>query len=129
MDEPESGAGGFFGSARRMAHSILGLFHTRLELAAVELQEETSRVFDLLLRVAAFVVVSVLALMSGTALIVVVAWDYSPVLALASVTAVYGLAALGLWVDLKKRLDTAPPPFADTLAEFKKDAECFREQK
>jgi|SRR6266566_5287684 len=129
MDEGESRPGGPFANVRRLCDSVLCLLQTRLGLAAVELQEEKLRLFDLLLRVAVFVVLSVLALLTATVLLVVVFWDHYPVLTLGVITAVYGLAALILWLDLKKRLDTAPPPLADTLAELKKDAECLQVKK
>jgi len=125
--EPSGGNGGsLFGSLRRLGDSLLGLLHARLELATVELQEEKLRLVELLLRVAAVAVLALLALMTGTALLVVLFWERHPVLALAAITAVYGTAALFLWFGVKRRLDAAPPPFSETLAEFKKDADCLR---
>ena len=126
MGESEARPGGPFASLRRLGDSVLGLLQTRLELAAVELHEEKLRLFDLLLRVAIFVVLSVIAIVTATALVVVLLWDYSRGWTLGVITAVYGLAALVLWLDLKKRVDTAPPPFTDTIEEFKKDAECLQ---
>ena len=129
MDPSESRPGGLFASVRRLGDSVLSLLHVRLELVAVELQEEKLRLFDLLLRVAAFVVLGVMALLSATAFIVVVFWRFSPVLTLGAITALYLIAALAIWSDLKKRISAAPLPFTDTLAELKKDAECFQDKK
>jgi uncharacterized membrane protein YqjE len=132
MDDPEPKSGGLFASVCRIGDSVLALLGVRLELAALELQEEKVRLLDLLLRLAVCIVLGTLVLLSATALVVVIfvrVFHYSPVITLAVITAVYGLAALALWWDLQRRVNTAPPPFADTLAELKKDSELFRDKK
>lgn len=118
-----------FGSLRRLRDSFFALAQSRVELAALELQEEKLRLLDVLLRAAGFMALSILALLSATALLVVLFWEHHPVLIIALITAAYALGAVLLWLDLKKRLDSAPPPFADTLAEFKKDAETLQAKK
>jgi uncharacterized membrane protein YqjE len=121
MDEAESKSGGVLASVRRIFDSVLALLHSRLELAVIELQEEKNRLLGLLLRVAGVVVLGMLTLVTATATVVVIFWDQSPVLTLGLVTAVYALATGAVWWGLRRRLQTGPPPFADTLAEFKKD--------
>ena len=125
MDQPSETEGGLFASLRRMLESVLALVQNRLQLFTVELQEEKIRLFDLLLRAAAVVVLGLMTLISVTALVVVWFWDTSPVAVLAIVTLVYGLAAVGIGYSLQQRLQRGPPPFAGTLAEFKKDRECL----
>jgi uncharacterized membrane protein YqjE len=125
MDESPETQGGLFASLRRMFDSALKLVHNRFELFTVELQEEKIRLFDLLLRVAAVVVLGFMTLIAATALIVVWLWDTSPVAVLAIVTLGYGLTAAGIGYSIQQRLKNGPPPFAGTLAEFKKDRECL----
>jgi uncharacterized membrane protein YqjE len=130
MADPGARPGGVLGSIRRMRDTVLALLGTRLELAALELQQEWIRLADLLLRVATIIVLGTLALLALTALVVVALWDkLPPALTLAVITAIYALAAWAVTAGLKKRLRSAPPPFIDTLAELKKDCECFREKK
>ena len=129
MDDPESKVGGLLASVRRIRDSVLALIPTRLELASIELQEEKTRFLDLLLRAAAVIVLGLMGLIVGTAWVVVLFWDYSPAMTLGIITIVYALGAFAFWSDLKKRLHTAPPPFADTLAEIKKDCECLQGKK
>jgi uncharacterized membrane protein YqjE len=74
-------------------------------------------------------VLGLVALLAATALLVVIFWDYSHVLTLGVLAVVYALAALAIWLDLRKRINTAPSPFANSLAEFKKDAECLQKKK
>ncbi len=126
MDDPESKSGGAVGSLRRIVDSFFAILFSRLQLAAIELQEERIRVVDLLLQAALVVVLGILALVSATATLVVIFWDTSPVLTLLIITAVYVLGTVLAWWTVRERLKNGPAPFADTLAEFKKDREWFQ---
>jgi uncharacterized membrane protein YqjE len=121
-EQPES-EGGLFDTCRRLLDSALALAHNRLEVFSVELQEEKVRLLGLLFRAAMVAVLGFMTLIAGTALVVVWFWDTSPVAVLAILTLAYGLTAAGIGYGLKQRLHRGPPPFADTLAEFKKDRE------
>jgi uncharacterized membrane protein YqjE len=125
MDRASETEGGLFASLRRILDSGLALAQNRFQLFTVELQEEKIRFIDLLLRVAAVVVLSFMTLIAVTAMVVVWLWDTSPVAVLAIVTLVYGLTAAGIGYSLQQRLQRGPPSFAATLAEFKKDGECL----
>lgn len=117
--------GGLLDSLRRLLDSVLGLIQRRLEVIALDLQAEKTRVLDLLVRAAAVIVLGLLALVAATATIVVALWDTSPVLVLAVVTVLYGAGATMLAWGIKRRLREGPKPFADTIEEFRKDRECF----
>lgn len=117
--------GGLFDTLRRLADSILALVQHRLELFAVELQEEKVRVLDVLVRAAALVVLGLLTLVAGTATLVVALWNTSPVLVLALVTLIYGAGAAALALSIRRRLHAGPKPFAGTLEELRKDRACF----
>ena len=108
-----------------MLDSALALVQNRLQLFTVELEEEKVRLIDLLLRMAAVVVLGLMALIAGTALVVVWLWETSPVAVLAIVTLAYGLTAAGIGFSIRQKLQRGPAPFAGTLAEFKKDRECL----
>jgi len=125
MDQPPENEGGLFASLRRMLDSLLAIVQNRFQLFTVELQEEKIRVFDLLLRAIAVVVLGFMTLIAATALVVVWLWDTSPVAVLAIVTLIYGLTAAGIGYSIRQRLKNGPLPFAGTLAEFKKDRECL----
>ncbi|MCG3147512.1 MAG: hypothetical protein PCFJNLEI_00952 [Verrucomicrobiae bacterium] len=125
MDPSSETPGGIVDSVRRLLRTTLGLVQNRFQLFTVELQEEKIRLVDVLLRVAAVVVLGFLSLISATALVVVLFWETAPVTVLVIVTLGYALAAAGIGFSIKTRLHRAPPPFAGTLAEFKKDRECL----
>ena len=83
-------------SSKRLARRLLTIGENRLELLAVEVQEERERLlhaFLLALGVAAFGLLAGLAL---TAAIVFWLWLTSPVAVLLALTGLYGAAGLGL---------------------------------
>jgi uncharacterized membrane protein YqjE len=125
MAADDTPTGGLFESLRRLGDSLLGLVQRRVEMFAVELQEEKVRALDLLVRAAAVIVLSLLTLVAGTATLVVALWETSPILVLALVTLAYGLGAAILGLGIRKRLRQGPKPFAGTIEEFRKDRECF----
>ncbi len=125
MSSGDPPTGGLFDSLRRMLEAAAGLAQRRLELFAVEAQEEKLRVLDLLLRATAVIGLSLLALVTATATVVVALWDTSPVLVLVLVTAGYGIAATVLAAGIRRRLREGPKPFAGTIEEFRKDRECL----
>ncbi len=129
MPSGDPPTGSLFDSLRRMLEAVLGLAQRRLELFAVEAQEEKFRVLDLLFRAAAVIVLSLLTLVAATATLVVALWNTSPVLVLVLVTVGYGLAAVALAASLRRRLREGPKPFAGTLEEFRKDHEWLGKPK
>lgn len=125
MDKPP-GEAGPLGSARALGASLLALLGTRVELAAIELKEETER----RKRLAVLALVAVLFLGAGLLLLafllVVLYWDTHRLPAIAGVTLLY--TAIGAWAFLRFRaiLRDSPPPFSATLDEFKRDLDMVR---
>ncbi len=112
---------GVWAAGRRLVAGVLALAEKRLELFTIELQEEKLRLFNLLWRAVAAVVLGFLALITATALLVVCLWETAPVLTLLVVTLAYGLTAAGLAWSIVRQLRQGPRPFAATVAEFRKD--------
>jgi uncharacterized membrane protein YqjE len=114
------------GAARALGADLLALLRLRAELVAVELEEEAARRKRMVLLGAVTAVFALATLLLVAFLVVVVFWNVNRIAALGGVTLVYGLA--GLWGYLRYRdlVANSPPPFAATLAEFRKDLEIFR---
>ena len=84
-------------TSRRFAQRLLTIGENRLELLAVEVQEERERLlqaFLLALGVAAF---GLLAGLTLTAAIAVLLWAWSPVAVLLILTVIYGVAGFCLY--------------------------------
>ena len=102
---------------------------TRAELFAVELQEEKLRAIRLLLWVAAAIALGVAGLLVAIGGLALFFWELAGYWGLAGLAAgALGLAAIILWI-IHRRITHGPAPFAGTVAEFRKDAECLRQRK
>jgi uncharacterized membrane protein YqjE len=119
-----SSRGGLFASLRGLAATGLALLQTRLELLAVEVQEERTRAVSL----AAYSVATVILLGAGAifvaAFITVLLWDSNRLLALGVFSALFlGGGLISLFIV--RRLAATPSGlFSGSLAELTKDREA-----
>jgi uncharacterized membrane protein YqjE len=126
MSESEQKSGGWANSLRRTGESILGLTQSRLELLAVELQEEKLRALVLVLKLGIALTLGAAGLLVVIGALGLFLWNaagYWGLVALALIT--LGGAAGMLWT-LRRQIERGPAPFADTVAEFRKDREWLR---
>jgi uncharacterized membrane protein YqjE len=119
--------GGLRRALARFGTSSISLLRTRLELASVEFQEERERtVLRLVLTVVA-VMFFAFAVLSASALVVVLYWDTHRAAALAGVMVLHAAIGAGAWWRLKADRSSAPPAFAATLAELERDGQWLAE--
>ena len=111
---------------RRMVAAGFDLARNRAELAAAEFEEERIHAVNLMLRLAAMVVLGSLTLVSATAWVAVLFWETSPGLVLGVITVVYAGATYWVARGLQARLNTRPPPFSETTAALRKDSQWLR---
>ena len=127
MEIGSSSSQGFFGSLKKLLDTGLALAQNRIELFALELQEEKLRLVEALLWAAAVVVLSVITLSLITLTIIVVFWDDARLAALLILTSAYlvatALAGLGLRQRILKRA-----AFAGSMSQLQKDRECLTAQ-
>ena len=102
------------------------MLQTKLELIGIELAEEKERLLGVLFLGLAAMMLASMALITLTTLIAIVFWDTWRWQALAAITLVYALAAVGLALKARSGLRNAPLVFHTTLEEFAKDREIFR---
>lgn len=123
MSESPRPERGIYASARRLASSVVGLLHTRLELALVELQEEKVRLIDILLWIAAAMFMGVMALIITTfALVFLLPEAWKPV-GLVCVSLFYISGCVFCIMVVRHKLLRNDPPFAQTIRELRKDRE------
>ena len=116
MDEKERTTGGWANSLRRTGDSLLGLAQNRLELFAVELQEEKLRALNVLQ-------------LDGLGALALYLWHtaaYFGLIGLALVS--LGAGAGALWA-IRQRIRSSAAPFAKTVDEFKKDRSCLETER
>ena len=116
-----------FGSLKRLGDLALATAHNRIQLLAVELQEEKCRFVHAIMLTAAAIALGVTALTLITITVVVLFWENGRVPALCVLSGLFVLAtAIVVWL-LNKTLARATA-FAGTLAELEKDRACFQRE-
>jgi uncharacterized membrane protein YqjE len=112
---------GLRGAVEALGGALLGLVHTRLSLAAVELDEVRERAVERLVIVLVAVLCFAFAVLGASALIVVAFWDTNRIAALCVL--ILGYVAIGLFAlwRLAARGKAERPPFAETIAQFERD--------
>ena len=114
-----------FGSLKRLGDTALATAHNRVELFAVELQEEKCRLIQAILLAAAAIALGVTALTLTTITLVVLFWENGRVPALCVLSGLFVVATLVIVRALNKLLASAPG-FRSTLNELEKDRACFQ---
>ena len=114
------------GPLRRLGTSLLTMGRIRLELLAIEAQEEKERIAGLALWAVLAALLAGFGLLMLLLLIVVALWDSHRLLALAGATVVL-LAAAGVALAKLKGLLAQPTTlFQSSIAELREDAEALR---
>src|SRR5947199_10551070 len=98
---------GVFASLRRLADAGLAMLQNRVELFAGEIQEEKARLVRVLVLAAAMVLLGNMAVILGTATIVVLVDRSAQVPVLIAFSLVYAVAALAAFLALRKQLNSA----------------------
>ncbi len=123
--DADSTSGGRSG-LRQVGEAFCGLVRCRLELFALELQEEKERLLWLVVRLAVFVAVGAGGLLLVLGLVAWLAYRWLGVWGIAAVAAFcLGTAAWGVR-KLIRDIRRAPAPFHQTVTEFKKDRAWLR---
>lgn len=128
MNESDPQPAGLLASLRRIGESLLGLVQSRLQLLALDLQGETLRLVDTLLWLAIGLALGGVAGLAGATALALYLWKTWHFAGLLVMAGVFGVAAAVVLWRLRARLRKGPMPFADTIAEFKKDRACLQKQ-
>jgi uncharacterized membrane protein YqjE len=120
MRDTPGGESGWLESTADLVRTLATIARNRIELLLVEMQEERTRLIDVLLLSAAATACGLMALIMVSFTLVVVFWDEHRVAVLASLSVIYLVSAALGFRQLNIRLKTWQA-FPDTLAEFKKD--------
>ena len=112
-----------------MASTLLAIFHTRIELLTVELQEETQRLLSyfILSLVALFCVIMTFLL--GIFLVIVLFWDSYRVLAISGLIVFFGAVAALIALGIRRSYRKKPRMLAYTRNEIAKDLERLKSER
>ena len=125
MEESNASLGQLADKSKHFAQGLLTIGENRLELLAVEIQEQRERLLQAVLLAMGVATLGLLASITLTALIVVLLWPVSHLGVLLALTVLYGAAAL--W--LSRRLNGLVrdwQAFSASLDQLRKDGECLK---
>lgn len=115
-----------FSAVSRIASTLVAMAGTRLELAAVEFQEDARRLLGYLAWTMLAVFLAAGALMLAALFVIVIFWDSYRLAAVAGVTILFGLAATIVLMKVRAGLNAQAPLFSATLAELRNDIAYLR---
>jgi uncharacterized membrane protein YqjE len=128
MPDTAQNTGGVMNSVRRIASSLLGIVHNRVELFSIELQEEKLRTARQMLWLGLALAFALAGILVAIATLAIYLWQTAGYAGLAGLSlGTLAIAGVLVWV-ICRRIQDAPKPFASTLDEFRKDMECFRQR-
>ena len=115
-------------SGRRMLAILVSMVRTRLNLLAVELVQEKSRIWLILVLTALALIFASMALLALSLLVVVIFWEDSRLLAIGSLSIFYAVATIITLVVLQQKAKTGSNLFASTLSELSKDSAALADE-
>lgn len=127
MATPAPSDGSLAACSKRLARRILTIGENRLALLAVELQEGGVRLVHAVALALGVAVFGLLAVLTASAALVVLLWDYSPVGVLSLLTFLYGAAGASLARRLAG-LQRNWQLLAASLEQLRKDRACLDER-
>lgn len=99
---------GVWGLLRSVLDGGLAFVEKRVELVAVDLREEKKQFVETIMLGAAVIALGLMTLALGTLLVVVLFWENGRIPALAGLGALYLVATIVTWRNLRGRLDKMP---------------------
>jgi uncharacterized membrane protein YqjE len=113
-------------AAGRIAATVVAMVGTRLELAAVEFQEDARRLLGYLAWTLLAVFLAAAAFMLVALFVIVLFWDDYRLQAIAGMAILFAVLAGLILMKVKSRLNNQASLFSATLAELRKDVAYIR---
>ncbi len=110
----------------RIGGTLLAMVETRLELAALEVEEESQRLLGYFALALLSLILFGIAMVLVSLTIILVFWDTYRLQAALALAALFGVAGTMVGLKLKKAFATRPRMLASTVAELSKDVHFFR---
>jgi uncharacterized membrane protein YqjE len=110
----------------RIAGTMLAMVETRMELAALEIEEESQRLLKFFMLALLSLILFGIALVLVSLTIILVFWDTYRLQAALTLAALFGVAGTVASMKLRKAFATRPRMLASTVAELNKDVNFFR---
>lgn len=113
-------------SVGRLGASFLAMTQTRLELAAVEMEEEWQRVLGYLLLGLLSLLLFGIAMLLVAVVVILIFWDSYRIAAAIGMALLFGMAGAYFWASLKSSIAAKPRLLGATINELNKDVNSMR---
>ena len=110
----------------RIGGTLLSMVETRLELAALEVEEESQRLLGYFALALLSLILFGIAMVLVSLTIILVFWDSYRLEAALALAALFGAAGTVVGMKLKSAFARRPRMLASTVAELNKDINFFR---
>jgi uncharacterized membrane protein YqjE len=112
---------GLLDSLRNLAHTLVALIQTRIEIFASEMDEERTRLARIVVLALSALFCLGLAIILFVLLVAVIFWEENRLLAIGVLAGLFALAGLAALLWLRAEIGRRPRFLATTLAELRKD--------
>lgn len=109
-----------------MLAGLLEIVATRIELAGSDIELQLERLRSAALLALAGLLLLALALVFGSAFVIVIFWETYRLTAIAGVTLVYAAAGIACLLVARRHMRDSPKPFEATIAELQHDLSRLR---
>ena len=113
-------------SVGRIGATLVAMLQTRLELAAVEVQEELQRFLGYVVLALASLILFGIAALLVVLLVVVIFWDSYRLQAIGAMAVLFSVAGGAIAMQVKRSVDARPRLLGATVAELNKDVNFIR---
>ncbi|MES2127417.1 MAG: phage holin family protein [Pseudomonadota bacterium] len=113
-------------SASRLVATLVAMIQTRMELAAVELEEESQRFLGYLLAGLLALFLLAIAVVLLAFFVVLLFWDTYRLQAVLGMAAVFALSGIVLGMKVRASVEAKPRMLEATLGELNKDIEFIK---
>jgi uncharacterized membrane protein YqjE len=126
METAKPGSPGFLGSFRVLGDSLLATVQDRLDLLAVELQEEKFRLIQTFIWISAAVFTGMMAIAFASLTLVYFFWESARLAVLGGLAVFYAAALVAIIIAFRRFIARQPRPFLASRKEIEEDRSCIR---
>ncbi len=113
-------------TAGRLAATLLAMVETRMELASVEMEEQSQRYLGYLLMSLLALFLFGIAIVLAALFVIILFWDTHRIEAVLGMAAVFALAAIIIGIKVRAGFAAQPALLSATMAELHKDIEFLK---
>src|ERR1700682_4803253 len=110
----------------RLAATLVAMVHTRLELASVEMEEQSQRYLGYLLMSLLALFLFGIAIVLVALFVIILFWDTHRIAAVLGMAAVFGAAAAVIAMKVRSGFASQPALLSATLGELQKDIDFLK---